>query len=192
MGSVNDHNPTRLAFALKTQERFVKQRKLFIEGPGYINWSCVKFGDYCYVKPGSVIGSKGFSWGFLPDNTPEVIVHTGSVIIGNYVEIGALCTICRGTVDATILEDYVKLDDHIHIAHNCKIGTKSCIAGGAILGGGVIVGEAVWIGLNATIKEKVIIGDRAVIGMGANVIHDVPPLAIVAGNPAKILGYRDK
>jgi acetyltransferase-like isoleucine patch superfamily enzyme len=54
----------------------------------------------------------------------------------------------------------------------------------------VIIGNDVWIGDNVLIKNGVKVGDGAVIGMGAVVTKDVPPYAIVAGVPAKIIKYR--
>lgn len=53
-----------------------------------------------------------------------------------------------------------------------------------------IIGNDVWIGKRAIIKAGVRIGDGAVIGSGAVVTKDVPPYAVVAGVPAKILKYR--
>ena len=53
-----------------------------------------------------------------------------------------------------------------------------------------IIGNDVWIGDQCFIKAGVKVGDGAVIGAHAVVTHDVPPYAIVAGNPAKILRYR--
>lgn len=52
------------------------------------------------------------------------------------------------------------------------------------------IGNDVWIGNRAMIKGGLTIGDGAVIGAGAIVTKDVPPYAIVAGVPAKILRYR--
>ncbi len=52
------------------------------------------------------------------------------------------------------------------------------------------IGNDVWIGYRASIKAGVNIGNGAVIGMGAVVSKDVPPYAIVVGNPAKIIKYR--
>lgn len=53
-----------------------------------------------------------------------------------------------------------------------------------------VIGSDVWIGRSALIKQGVTIGTGAVIGMGAVVTKDVPPYAIFAGNPAKLIRYR--
>lgn len=53
------------------------------------------------------------------------------------------------------------------------------------------VGNDVWIGYNAIILPSVKrIGDGAVIGAGSIVTKEVPPFAVVVGNPAKIIKYR--
>lgn len=56
--------------------------------------------------------------------------------------------------------------------------------------GDIAIGNDVWIGQNATILSGVTIGDGAVIGGCAVVTGNVPPYAIVAGNPAKLIRYR--
>lgn len=52
------------------------------------------------------------------------------------------------------------------------------------------IGNDVWIGANAFIKDGVTIGDGAIIGACTVVTKDVPPYAIVVGNPGKIIRYR--
>lgn len=55
----------------------------------------------------------------------------------------------------------------------------------------LVIGNDVWIGHNAVILPAVeTIGDGAVIGAGAIVGRDVPPYAIMLGNPARVIGYR--
>lgn len=54
----------------------------------------------------------------------------------------------------------------------------------------VHIGDYVWIGARASIHAGVKIGDGAIVGMSAVVTQDVPPLAIVAGNPAVVVGRR--
>jgi len=52
------------------------------------------------------------------------------------------------------------------------------------------IGNDVWIGANACILPGVTVHDGAVVGAGAVVTKDVPPFAIVAGAPAKIIKFR--
>ena len=56
--------------------------------------------------------------------------------------------------------------------------------------GPTTIGNDVWIGIGAKILSGVSIGDGAVVGAGAVVAKDVPPYAIVAGNPARLVRYR--
>lgn len=55
----------------------------------------------------------------------------------------------------------------------------------------ITIGNDVWIGMNVVILPSVsVVGDGAVIGAGSIVTKDIPPYAVVAGNPAKIIKYR--
>ena len=56
--------------------------------------------------------------------------------------------------------------------------------------GQVIIQNDCWIGYGATINAGVTIHNGAVVATNALVTKDVPPYAIVGGNPAKIIGYR--
>jgi len=56
--------------------------------------------------------------------------------------------------------------------------------------GNINVGNDVWIGAKSTIMSGVTIGDGAIIGSTSTVAKDVPPYAIVVGNPGKVVRYR--
>lgn len=55
----------------------------------------------------------------------------------------------------------------------------------------VIIGDDVWIGANSVVLPGVKIGNGAIIGAGSVVTKDVPDYAIVVGNPARVLKYRE-
>ena len=54
----------------------------------------------------------------------------------------------------------------------------------------VTIGNDVWIGTRVIILPGIQVGDHAIIGAGSVVTKNVPPLAIVAGNPAKVIRFR--
>jgi acetyltransferase-like isoleucine patch superfamily enzyme len=56
--------------------------------------------------------------------------------------------------------------------------------------GNILVGDDVWIGTNAIICSGVTIGQGAIVAAGAVVTKNVPPYAVVGGNPAKVIKYR--
>jgi maltose O-acetyltransferase len=53
-----------------------------------------------------------------------------------------------------------------------------------------VIGSKVWIGVRAIVLPGVTVGHGAVVGAGAVVTRDVPPLTVVAGAPARIIGRR--
>ena len=56
----------------------------------------------------------------------------------------------------------------------------------------VVIEDYVWIGSNVSILPGVTIGEGAILGLGSVVRRDVSPCAVVIGNPARVVGYRDK
>ena len=80
----------------------------------------VNIGENCVIKSGARIGSEGFSFieseGFL-----KHFPHVGSILIGNDVWLGSNSSIEKGTIDATIIEDDVKIDDKDFKASNAGV-----------------------------------------------------------------------
>lgn len=56
--------------------------------------------------------------------------------------------------------------------------------------GDLVIGNDVWIGYDSLIRNGVTVGDGAIIAARSVVVKDVPPYAIVAGNPAKVVKLR--
>jgi len=74
--------------------------------------------------------------------------------------------------------------------HNYKSISTHPLFSNQFSRGHINIGNDVWIGLNVTIMDGILIGDGAVIGANCVVTKDVPPYAIVTGNPGKIIKYR--
>lgn len=56
--------------------------------------------------------------------------------------------------------------------------------------GDTVVGNDVWLGYDSAVMPGVSIGDGAIVGTCSVVVEDVPPYAVVAGNPARIVKMR--
>lgn len=140
-------------------------------------------GENCVIQSGAIIGEDGF--GFIEINNKKIrVAHLGGVQIGNFVEIGANTCIIKGTIDNTIIENNVKIDNLCHIAHNIIIKENTAIVAQTLLGGSVKIGENCWISTSA-IRNQINIGKNSLVGLGSVVVKDVPENSIVYGNPAK-------
>lgn len=95
------------------------------------------------------------------------------VIIGNYCSFAADVQI--GGMEHPLYE----------YSTSAKLFPDKCIANND-----TIIGNDVWVAAGAIIRQGIKIGDGAVIGANSFVNKDVPPYAIVAGSPAKIIKYR--
>lgn len=131
---------------------------------------------------------------------------------GNAIPLGKV-SIGRRTYGTINAWHWGHEDEYLRIGHFCSIGAGvEFMLGGnhpthgfstfpfkvkyfgqereAVSRGPIVVGDDVWIGNRALILSGVTIGQGAVIGAGAVVSRDVPPYAVVAGNPARIVRHR--
>jgi len=144
----------------------------------------VRIGEDCVLQYNAVIGAEGF--GFLQRGGKQIkLAQVGTVIIGNRVEIGALTTVDRAMLDATVIEDGTKIDNHCHVAHNCHIGPDCIMAGAAKMAGSVTVGRGVILAEDSGISDHVNIGDGAIVGARSGVHADIKPGDIVLGEPSR-------
>ena len=118
--------------------------------------------------------------------------NKSSLIIGNYTYIGDHNNI-RASGGNIIIGNYCLISQQITmVASNHSISKNENIFSQAwdVRKTGITIKDDVWIGANSVILPGVTIFKGAVIGAGSVVTKDVPPYAIMVGNPAKILNFR--
>lgn len=114
-----------------------------------------------------------------------------NISIGDYSGIGINCRL-YGTV--SIGKDVMMGPEVIILSSNHDFSdiSKPMRLQGKSQERPVVIGNDIWIGTRAIIFPGVKIGDGAIIGAGSIVTHNVDSYAIVAGNPAKVIRYRNK
>lgn len=105
----------------------------------------VRIGADCRIHSGTVLGGDGF--GFAPAAPGwERIAQLGSVIIGDRVDIGSNCTVDRGAIEDTRIDDDVIIDNLVQIGHNVHLGRGTAIVSQAGVAGSTDIGAGCTIG----------------------------------------------
>lgn len=123
-------------------------------------------------------------------------IHLGNCRIGAGVrfelETGGILTIGDGTTVGR--NALIRTAQSVRIGKDCTIGwdvvimdTNAHPLPGVEMNAPVVLGDRVVVGCRAIILKGVSVGDDAVIGAGSLIIKDVPPRAVVAGVPARVL-----
>ncbi len=132
----------------------------------------------------------------LPQIGKDVVLHSGVVIEDARTTFGDDIWVSVGCyIDYAIIEDHVLIGQHVvllagkghHSIDRLDISIKQQ---GNPPKEPITIGHGAWIGANATVMANV--GNDAIVGAGSVVTKPVPPFAIVAGNPARIIRMRDE
>ena len=141
-------------------------------------------GNHTIIHQGSSIGQDGF--GFAMSVSGHIkIPQVGRVIIKDNIEIGANCSIDRGSINDTVIKSGTKIDNMVHIAHNCIIGENCIIAGMVGLAGSTTLEDFVVMGAKSGAVGHITIGARSQIAAKAGVSKSLPPGKVWAGFPIR-------
>jgi UDP-3-O-[3-hydroxymyristoyl] glucosamine N-acyltransferase len=139
-------------------------------------------GDNVIIFSGVRIGQDGF--GFATDNgTHKKIFHTGRVIIGNDVEIGANSCIDRGSMNDTIIEDLCRIDNLVQIGHNAHIKKGAVLAAQVGIAGSSNIGPYCSLGGQVGVAGHITIAGGVQIAGQGGVIQDITKAGIMGGTP---------
>lgn len=141
--------------------------------PGVRIYPGTVIGDNVIIHSNAVIGSDGFGFAPLEDGTYRKIEHTGNVVIGNDVEIGANTTVDKSQMGSTIIHDGVKIDNLCQIAHNVEVGDNTVMAAMSAIAGSTKVGKHCVIGGQVGIAGHLTVADNTSFGAQSGLISNV-------------------
>lgn len=140
-------------------------------------------GKSAYIKTGARIGQQGFGFHVGKTGITDVL-QIGRVIIGDDVQIGANCTIDRGSMHDTKIGSHSRLDNMIHVAHNVEIGEYCVIAAQTGIAGSAKIGNQCFLGGQVGIAGHLEIGDNVVIAAQSGIMKNTTSGSKIAGTPA--------
>ncbi len=146
-------------------------------------YSACRLGDRVILQAGVAVGNDGF--GYVSGKVDGEFTHVGRVVIGDDVEIGANCTIDRGSVDDTVIGAGTKFDKLVHVGHNVQIGRLCLILAQVGIAGSARIEDGVVLAGQVGVSGHLTIGAGAKVGAQGGVISNIPAGESWSGYPAR-------
>lgn len=143
--------------------------------------NCI-IGDEVIIHSGTVIGADAYYFQRRPEGYRK-FESCGNVVIGNRVEIGALCSIDRGVTGDTTIGDGTKMDNHCQIGHDTYIGRNCLIGAFAAIAGVTKIEDDVILWGRVSVNKDLVIGKGAVILAMSGVDKSLEPGKTYFGVP---------
>lgn len=151
--------------------------------------NCI-IGDHVVIESGTVIGCNAFYYNTKKDreNWYKKMPSCGRVIIEDFVELGAGCTIDRGVSNDTIIGQGTKFDNTVHIGHDTVIGKNCLFAAHVVVAGCVNVLDGVTLWGQVVVNKTLTIGENAVLLGRTGVSNNLEGNKTYWGAPAQEAG----
>jgi len=140
-------------------------------------------GNNVTMHSGAILGADAFYYKNRPDKFDKLL-SGGNVVIEDFVDIGALCTIDKGVTASTIIKEGTKIDNQVHIGHDTVIGKRCLIASQVGISGCVIIEDFVTIWGQAGITSGITIGEKAIVSAQSGVSKSLEGHKSYFGTPA--------
>ncbi len=140
-------------------------------------------GDHVTIHAGTILGASAFYYKNRPEGFDQ-LKSGGRVIIKDYVDIGALCTIDRGVTGDTTIGEGSKLDNQIQVGHDTVIGKKCLIASQTGIAGCVVIEDDVTIWGQVGIKSGITLAKGTIIYAQSGLGQSTEPNTSYFGSPA--------
>jgi len=143
-----------------------------------------QLGNNVLLQNGVIIGSDGF--GFAKDDSGHwfKIVQSGTVLVGDDVEIQAGSCLDRASIGRTTIARGVKIDNLVQVGHASTIGEDTLLCAQVGLAGSTEVGKNVILAGQVGVAGHCKIGDGAIATAQSGIPNDVPAGTMVSGYPA--------
>ncbi len=151
--------------------------------PGVVIYDHCIIGDDVIIHANSVIGSDAFYFK-RREKLHDKLISVGNVILENEVEIGAGCTVDRGSTGSTFIGEGSKLDNQVHIGHDTVIGKRCLFAAQVGLAGCVTIKDNVVMWGQVGCAANIEIGEGAVIYAQSGVAKSLEGRQTYFGSPA--------
>ncbi|WP_165731133.1 UDP-3-O-(3-hydroxymyristoyl)glucosamine N-acyltransferase [Polaribacter sp. 20A6] len=119
-------------------------------------------GNNVTIHANTVLGADAFYYKNRPEGFDKLI-SGGRVVLEDYVDLGASCTIDKGVTGDTTIGKGTKIDNQVHVGHDTKIGKKCLIASQTGIAGCVIIEDEVTIWGQVGTNSGITIGKGAII-----------------------------
>jgi UDP-3-O-[3-hydroxymyristoyl] glucosamine N-acyltransferase len=151
--------------------------------PNVIIYDNCIIGNNVTIHAGSTIGADAFYYKKRPTGYDKLL-SSGSVVIEDNVDIGALCTIDRGVTANTTIKKGTKIDNQVQVGHDTIIGKECLIAAQTGIAGCVVLEDNVTLWGQVGTNSGIIIGKGAVVLGQSGVTKSLKGGKTYFGSPA--------
>jgi UDP-3-O-[3-hydroxymyristoyl] glucosamine N-acyltransferase len=144
-------------------------------------------GNNVVIQAGSVIGSDAFYYNTKKNRNVwyKRMQSCGQVVLEDYVEIGAACTIDRGVTAETRIGAGTKMDNQVHIGHDVVVGKNCLFAAQVAIAGGTTLKDGVTLWGQVGVSKTLTIGNNVTVLAQSGVGKDIEDGKIYFGSPAE-------